>query len=130
MAGPYRPVLMNVTFLRGDDAMIPSLIAEMSSEEISTVRFAVFVQGRGLRDWEWKSVELLRAGGASCLFILVPPDAAPRRPSAARALDGLVLRIAGLPAEVRPRSRGAGPSMLSAIDDLRHPAHSCRRAGP
>ena len=71
----------------------------MSSEEISTVRFGVFVQGRGLRDWEWKSVELLRAGGASCLFILVPPDAAPRRPSAARALDGLVLRIAGLPAE-------------------------------
>ena len=49
----------------------------MSCEEISTVRFAVFVQGRSLRDWEWKSIESLRAGGAICLFILVPPDVAP-----------------------------------------------------
>ena len=48
----------------------------MSCEDISTVRFAVFVQGRSLRDWEWKSIELLRAGGAICLFILAPPDAA------------------------------------------------------
>ena len=73
----------------------------MSCEEISTVRFAVFVQGRSLRDWEWKSIEPLRAAGAICLFILAPPDAA-HRPSAARALDGLVLRIAGLPAESDP----------------------------
>ena len=73
----------------------------MSCEDISTVRFAVFVQGRSLRDWEWKSIEPLRAGGAICLFILAPPDVAHRR-SAARALDGLVLRIAGLPAESGP----------------------------
>ena len=81
----------------------------MSCEEISTVRFGVFVQGRGLRDWEWKSIELLRAGGASCLFILVPQDAALRRPSAARALDGLVLRIAGLPAEFGPEVEEPDP---------------------
>jgi hypothetical protein len=80
----------------------------MSCKEISTVRFAVFVQGRSLRDWEWKSIEPLRAAGAICLFILAPPDVAHRR-SAARALDGLVLRIAGLPAETGPCARSSKP---------------------
>jgi hypothetical protein len=69
------------------------------SSKISSVRFGVFVQGRGLHDWEWESIELLRGRGATCLFILAPSDAAPRRPRVARALDGLVIRIAGLPAE-------------------------------
>ena len=100
---------MNVTFLRGDDAIDSFVDRGMSCEEISTVRFGVFVQGRGLRDWEWKSIKLLRAGGASCLFILVPQDAAPRRPSAARALDSLVLRIAGLPAESGPEVEEPDP---------------------
>ncbi|WIM12908.1 hypothetical protein [Enhydrobacter sp.] len=73
----------------------------MSLEEISSVRFGVYLQGRGLRDWEWKSVELLRGDGASCLFIIAPPDAAPRRSKVARALDDLILRIADLPAGSR-----------------------------
>ncbi len=44
----------------------------MSSEDISTVRFGVFVQGRGLHHWERESVELLQASGATGLFILAP----------------------------------------------------------
>lgn len=92
----------------------------MNSEDISTVRFGVFVQGRGLRHWERESVELLQASGATCLFILAPPEAAPGRSSVARVLDRLVLRIAGFPAESRaahesdfPRHQ---PSMTCAVD--------------
>ena len=100
----------------------------MNSEEIGTVRFGVFLQGRGLQAWEWDSIERLRAAGANCLFILAPQDVAARRSRAARAFDGLVLRIAGLPVE-SGRS-GAGSSAVSAIDDVRRRAHSCRRARP
>ena len=71
----------------------------MSSEEIGTIRFGVFLQGRGLQAWEWDSIERLRAAGANCLFILAPQDVAARRSRAARAFEGLVLRIAGLPVE-------------------------------
>lgn len=92
----------------------------MSPEDISTVRFGVFVQGRGLHHWERESVELLQASGATCLFILAPPEALPRRSSIARALDRLVLRIAGFPAGSRaahesdlPRYQ---PSMACAVD--------------
>src|SRR5437899_7514695 len=80
----------------------------MSAEEISTIHFAVFVQGRGLHDWEWESIELLRTGGATCLFILAP-DAMLQRPGVSQALEDLVLRIAGLPAERRTRVEELDP---------------------
>jgi hypothetical protein len=44
------------------------------SSKISSVRFGVFVQGRGLHDWEWESIELLRGRGATGLFIIAPSD--------------------------------------------------------
>lgn len=69
----------------------------MSSGSTGMVQFGVFVHGRGLHDWEWKSVELLRAEGATCLFILGSRDSAPKQSRVARAFDDLALRVGGLP---------------------------------
>ena len=73
----------------------------MSEVEIHDVRFGVFVQGRGLRDWEWNSVERLQAAGATCLFILSPPDRLPRRICIARILDRLVQSVLGVGKDCR-----------------------------
>jgi hypothetical protein len=82
----------------------------MSAAPVSAVRFGVFMHGRSLHCWEWKSIELLRAAGATCLFILGSPDATPRQSSVAQALDDLVLRIAGLPPGGPANGQEPGPA--------------------
>ena len=63
----------------------------------------------------------LRAAGANCLFVLAPQDVAARRSRAARAFEGLVLRIAGLPVESgagvqEPDPQRYQPSTMCAVE--------------
>ncbi|MFO1086505.1 MAG: hypothetical protein U1E21_18265 [Reyranellaceae bacterium] len=97
----------------------------MSLDDIKTVRFGVFVQGRALEEWEWRAIELLRAAGPECLFIFSPPVSLPRG-RIAGALDGLVLWIAGLPAKSRTEDQDLlqfQPSLTVSVErpDARKP---------
>lgn len=80
----------------------------MSAEPIGMVRFGVYLHGRGLHDWERRSVELLQAEGANCQFILGSQASTPRRSRIAQALDDLVLRVGGLPPRTSARSDELG----------------------
>lgn len=89
----------------------------MNSDDIKTVRFGVFVQGRALEEWECKAVELLRAAGPECLFILSPVSVPLGRLE--RALNNLVLWIAGLPLEAHAEEQDPQqfqPSMTVAVE--------------
>ncbi|MBS0221083.1 MAG: hypothetical protein JSR91_10105 [Proteobacteria bacterium] len=81
----------------------------MSLEDITAIRFGVFVQGRDLRDWERQSIDALRGAGANCLFILASTGATPGQSKVSRALDDLILRSAGLTAQSSTRVEELDP---------------------